>query len=103
MPWTKLAAGLQSHRTAAAMSSPAQATSRGAGDRGIAIGWVPSLLAQDYDGVAIRHVRDTIHSRDVFALLPPGARHPKARQAIDVLRQTGVAGQSPAPKARTAP
>ena len=53
--------------------------------RGIGVGWVPSLLAGDYAGVAIRPVKERIRRRDIYALLPPGDRHPRARQVIDAL------------------
>ena len=56
--------------------------------RGIGVGWVPSLLVGDYAGVAIRPVRERIRRRDIYALLPPGDRHPRARQVIDALVET---------------
>jgi DNA-binding transcriptional LysR family regulator len=56
--------------------------------RGIGVGWVPSLLAGDYSGVAIRPVRERVRGRDIYALLPPGDRHPRARQVIDALVET---------------
>ena len=56
--------------------------------RGIGIGWVPSLLVGDYAGVAIRPVKERIRRRDIYALLPPGDRHPRARQVIDALLET---------------
>jgi DNA-binding transcriptional LysR family regulator len=58
--------------------------------RGIGVGWVPSLLVGDYAGVAIRPVREPIRRRDVYALLPPGDRHPRARQVIDALVETAT-------------
>lgn len=58
--------------------------------RGIGVGWVPSLLVEDYSGVAIRPVKNTIRRRDIYALLPPGDRHPHARQVIDALRETAA-------------
>ena len=62
--------------------------------RGIGIGWVPSLLAADYSDVAIRPVKEPIRRRDIYALLPPGDRHPRAREVIDALAETatGFAG-----------
>jgi DNA-binding transcriptional LysR family regulator len=62
--------------------------------RGIGIGWVPSLLVGDYTGVAMRPVKERIRRRDIYALLPPGDRHPRARQVIDALTETatGFAG-----------
>jgi DNA-binding transcriptional LysR family regulator len=56
--------------------------------RGIGVGWVPSLLAGDYSGVAIRPVREPVRGRDIYALLPPGDRHPRAREVIDALVET---------------
>jgi len=58
--------------------------------RGIGVGWVPSLLVGDYAGVAIRPVREPIRRRDIYALLPPGDRHPRARQVIDALADTAT-------------
>jgi len=58
--------------------------------RGIGVGWVPSLLAGDYTGVAVRPVREAIRRRDVYALLPPGDRHPRARQVVDALVETAT-------------
>jgi DNA-binding transcriptional LysR family regulator len=58
--------------------------------RGIGIGWVPSLLIGDYSGVAVRPVKERIRPRDIYALLPPGDRHPRARQVIDALVETAT-------------
>jgi DNA-binding transcriptional LysR family regulator len=58
--------------------------------RGIGVGWVPSLLTGDYSGVAIRPVRERVRGRDIYALLPPGDRHPRARQVIDALVETAT-------------
>ena len=58
--------------------------------RGIGIGWVPSLLVGDYSGVAVRAVKEPIRRRDIYALLPPGDRHPRARQVIDALLETAT-------------
>jgi DNA-binding transcriptional LysR family regulator len=58
--------------------------------RGIGIGWVPSLLSGDYKDVVIRRVKERIRRRDIFALLPPGDRHPRARQVIDALIETAT-------------
>ena len=58
--------------------------------RGIAIGWVPSLLVDDYSGVIIRPVKEAIRRRDIYALLPPGDRHPLVRQVVDALRETAA-------------
>jgi DNA-binding transcriptional LysR family regulator len=58
--------------------------------RGIGIGWVPSLLVGDYSGMAIRPVKEPIRRRDIYALLPPGDRHPCARQVVDTLVETAT-------------
>jgi DNA-binding transcriptional LysR family regulator len=58
--------------------------------RGIGIGWVPSLLIGDYAGIAIRPVTERIRRRDIYALLPPGDRHPRARQVVDTLVETAT-------------
>ncbi len=58
---------------------------RGLVRRGLGVGWVPSLLADDYEGVVIRPVREAIRRRDIYALLPPGDRHPHARDVIAAL------------------
>ena len=58
--------------------------------RGIGIGWVPSLLIGDYGGVAIRPVKERVRGRDIYALLPPGDRHPRARQVIDAFVETAT-------------
>jgi DNA-binding transcriptional LysR family regulator len=58
--------------------------------RGIGIGWVPSLLVGDYKDVAIRPVKEAIPRRDIYALLPPGDRHPRARQVIEALVESAA-------------
>ena len=56
---------------------------RGLIARGLGVGWVASLLIGDYAGVAVRPVKDAIRRRDIYALLPPGDRHPLATPVID--------------------
>jgi DNA-binding transcriptional LysR family regulator len=58
--------------------------------RGIGTGWVPSLLVNDYSGIAIRPVRERVRHRDIYALLPPGDRHPRARDVINALIETAA-------------
>src|SRR4051794_29613863 len=58
--------------------------------RGIGVGWVPSLLIGDYGGIAIRPVKEHMRRRDIYALLPPGDRHPRARQVIDAFVETAT-------------
>ena len=80
--------GLFDPRIVATTSEPL--ATRGLILRGIGVGWVPSLLVGDYAGVAIRPVKERIRRRDIYALLPPGDRHPRARQVIDALVETAT-------------
>lgn len=63
---------------------------RGLVARGLGIGWVSSLLIEDYTGVATRPVTDAIPARDIYALLPPGDRHPHADNVTDALTETAA-------------
>lgn len=63
---------------------------RGLIARGLGVGWVPSLLLDEYTGIAIRPVKQAIRRRDIYALLPPGDRHPRARQVVDALVETAT-------------
>jgi DNA-binding transcriptional LysR family regulator len=63
---------------------------RGLIARGLGVGWVPSLLLDDYSGVAIRPVKDPMRRRDIYALLPPGDRHPLTKHVIDALIETAA-------------
>lgn len=63
---------------------------RGLVARGLGIGWVSSLLIEDYTGVATRPVTDAMPARDIYALLPPGDRHPHADNVTDALTETAA-------------
>jgi DNA-binding transcriptional LysR family regulator len=63
---------------------------RGLIARGLGVGWVPSLLINEYSGITVRSVSDPIRRRDIYALLPPGDRHPLARHVVDALIQTAT-------------
>src|SRR4051812_44585018 len=63
---------------------------RGLIARGLGIGWVPSLVLDEYSGIAIRPVEEPIRRRDVYALLPPGDRHPRARQMVQALKDAAA-------------
>jgi DNA-binding transcriptional LysR family regulator len=54
-------------------------------ERGLAVTLVPSLLADAFAGVPLRPIADASPERDVFALLPPGGRHPLAEPALEAL------------------
>lgn len=59
---------------------------RGIINRGLAVGWVSGLLAEDYPGVVLREVDGAGRRRDVYCLLPPGEAHPLAAEFIGALR-----------------
>lgn len=69
---------------------------RGLIARGLAVGWVPGLLVEDYGGVAVRRVKEGTRRRDVYALVPPGDRHPLVGKAIDALLNTAAEFGPPA-------
>ena len=52
---------------------------------GLAVTLVPRLLADAFSDVALRPIDSGSPERDVFALLPAGARHPLAATALDAL------------------
>jgi len=79
-------AGFEPH-VVATTSGPL--STRGLIRRGLGVGWVPSLLAGDYADVVVRPVKEDIPRRAVYALLPPGDRHPRARDVVDALFETG--------------
>lgn len=64
--------------------------SRGLIAHGLAVGWVPSLLAADFTDAVMRPVAGEMRHRDVFALLPPGGRHPLAGAVLEALVETGA-------------
>jgi DNA-binding transcriptional LysR family regulator len=57
--------------------------------RGLAVTLAPQLLTDAFDGVVLVALSgDDLPRRDVFALLPPGGRHPLAGPALDALRDS---------------
>jgi DNA-binding transcriptional LysR family regulator len=54
-------------------------------ERGLAVTLVPSLLADAFRGLPLRPIAGASPERDVYALLPPGGRHPLAGAAVDAL------------------
>ena len=58
--------------------------------RGIAVTLVPQLLADPFEGLALRPIAGNAPSRDVYILLPPGAPHPLLAPAIDALHSTAA-------------
>jgi DNA-binding transcriptional LysR family regulator len=60
-------------------------------ERGLAVTLVPSLLAGVFRDLPLRPIAGASPERDVYALLPPGGRHPLAGAALDALA-AAVAG-----------
>ena len=54
-------------------------------ERGLAVTLVPSLLADAFADLPLRPLTGQSPERDVYALLPPGGRHPLATAALDAL------------------
>ncbi len=53
--------------------------------RGLAVTLAPQLLADAFAGLALRPIAGPAPTRDVYALLPPGGRHPLVAPALDAL------------------
>jgi DNA-binding transcriptional LysR family regulator len=66
-------------------------TARGLIARGLGVGWVASLLVDDYNGIVVRPLKDPMRRRDIYLLLPPDDRHPLAEQLTDALTATAQA------------
>ena len=81
------------------MTSPRK--SSGLIARGLGVGWVPGLLAEDTHGIVSREIDSPARHRDVYALLPPGERHPHARHVLAALQEVaddfGVRPRAPGP------
>lgn len=56
--------------------------------RGLGVGWIPGLLSDDRADIVVRPAKGEIPTRDVYALLPPGDRHPLAAKLIAALKDT---------------
>jgi DNA-binding transcriptional LysR family regulator len=61
---------------------------RGLIARGLAVTLAPRLLAEALTGTALRPIAGGGPERDVFALLPPGGRHPLAQPMLAALTET---------------
>lgn len=53
--------------------------------RDLAVTLAPQLLAEAFRGLALRPIAGPGPARDVYVLLPPGARHPLVAPALDAL------------------
>jgi DNA-binding transcriptional LysR family regulator len=58
--------------------------------RGLAVTLAPRLLADAFKDVVLRPIAGTGPTRDVYALLPPGARHPLVPPILDALDSTAA-------------
>jgi molybdate transport repressor ModE-like protein len=58
--------------------------------RGLAVTLAPELLAEAFEGVRLRPIAGASPTRDVYALLPPGGRHPLAGAILDALAATAA-------------
>jgi DNA-binding transcriptional LysR family regulator len=61
---------------------------RGLISREIGVGWVPSLLVEDLPKAVTRPVEGPMRYREIYALLPPGSRHPHTAEVLDALTAT---------------
>jgi DNA-binding transcriptional LysR family regulator len=63
---------------------------RGLVSRGLVVTLVPELLAEPFKDLALRPIAGTGPSREVYALLPPGGRHPLVTPTLDALDTTAA-------------
>jgi DNA-binding transcriptional LysR family regulator len=54
---------------------------------GLAVTLMPKLLAREFGGIVVRPVKGAGPERDLYALLPPGGRHPLAEPTLHALRE----------------
>jgi DNA-binding transcriptional LysR family regulator len=82
-------AGFEPHIVAISQET---VSTRGMIQRGLGVGWVASLLADDYRHViAVRPVDGPMRRRDIYALLPPGERHPNVSDVLAALHEAARA------------
>jgi molybdate transport repressor ModE-like protein len=58
--------------------------------RGLAVTLVPQLLADAFRDLALRPIAGSSPTRDVYALLPPGGRHPLVAPTLEALDATAA-------------
>jgi DNA-binding transcriptional LysR family regulator len=63
--------------------------------RGLAVTLAPQLLAEAFKDLVLRPIAGTGPTRDVYALLPPGGRHPLVAPILDALDATAAELQGP--------
>src|ERR1700761_3382458 len=64
---------------------------RGLVIRGLAVTLVAELLADPFKDLALRPIAGMTVARDVYALLPPGRRHPLVAPTLEALDEVAVA------------
>jgi len=67
--------------------------------RGLAVTLAPQLLADAFKDLVLRPIAGTGPTRDVYALLPPGGRHPLVAPTLEALDSTAaeLQGATPSP------
>jgi DNA-binding transcriptional LysR family regulator len=78
-------AGFEPHVIA---TTPDPVATHGLIARGLGVGWIPGLLSESQADIVVRPARGNIPTRDIYALLPPGDRHPLAARLIAALEDT---------------
>src|SRR3954470_19695141 len=58
--------------------------------RGLAVTLAPQLLAEAFKDLTLRPITGPSPTRDVYALLPPGERHPLVAPTLDALHVTAA-------------
>src|SRR4051812_45974790 len=58
--------------------------------RGLAVTLAPQLLAEAFKDLTLRPITGPSPTRDVYALLPPGERHPLVAPTLDALHATAA-------------
>lgn len=69
--------------------------------RGLAVTLAPQLLADAFKDLALRPIAGPAPTRDVYALLPPGGRHPLLTPLLAALESTAAELQTPDQAAAT--
>jgi hypothetical protein len=64
---------------------------RGLIARRLAVTLAPQLLAAAFEDLALRPIAGTAPTWDVYALLPPGGRHPLVQPMLEALDVTAAA------------
>jgi DNA-binding transcriptional LysR family regulator len=63
--------------------------------RGLAVTLAPQLLADAFNDLVLRPIAGTGPTRDIYALLPPGGRHPLVPSMLDALDSAAAEPRRP--------